>query len=767
MKRIFTTMLVFCMVLSLLAVGALAAGYTDVAPGAWYEDEVLYCQENGLLDGIGGDLFDPDGTTTRGMLVTALWRLADKPVAIGMDFDDVTAGAYYTEAIAWDSSAKIAEGYGNGKFGPDDLLTREQLVTILFRYAKNIGYDVSVGEDTNILSYDDAFTVSEWAIPAMQWACGDGVIEGIGTTLQPKAAADRAQLAVVLCRFDEKTEEAPVTPTVHFHTYTVNGDGTHTRCCDNVTEACLVDANGKCYTCGYQFVAAIGTEYYNSVSAALAAAAENDTIQLLAGHVETIAFTKATKANLTIVGGEGVTVGTVRLVETTNYGAPEGLTLQNIVFNGEGITSSGTGNSVKDLAVLGCEFTNGAVIHISDGVTDGLTVESCTFRNTDSSVNAKEKTAILVQNNASNVEIKANYIGDCEHNAIQFTKIVGEFSVTDNVIDGTGSRALRLVAKAGAQLNITDNIIHNVNTNPTEAAENNGEIIKISGAVTNSAPLAAINNTIDGASVAWVEDSADIYAYVAKAKIGNVYYASAQAAIAAAAEGDTIKLLAGNTYELIHFPNSTKANLTIEGDEDVYVGRVALFKTTNYGAPAGLTLKNITFNGKGVDASGKGQVTNDLSIVDCDFVDGAYIHLNGDCTIDGLTVENCTFTTTPDGLTAVLVQGSAKNVKISGNTIKNASWNAVQLTKTIGSVEISGNTITNTGSRAIRLSTKDGTVLTITNNVISRVNLIPDEATANAGQVIKVSGTVTDGTFTGNTYGGTAFEVTGGLGIAP
>ena len=110
----------------------------------------------------------------------------------------------------------IACGYGNGKFGPEDTLTREQMVTILWRYAQYKGYDVSVGEDTNILSYGDAFEISEYAIPAMQWACGSGVLAGQrsagGMALNPADHTTRAELAAVLMRFDQWVKQTQVLP---------------------------------------------------------------------------------------------------------------------------------------------------------------------------------------------------------------------------------------------------------------------------------------------------------------------------------------------------------------------------------------------------------------------------------------------------------------------------------------------------------------------------------------------------------------------------
>ncbi len=112
---------------------------------------------------------------------------------------------YYEQAVAWAAEKGIVNGYGD-TFGPNDNITREQFATILFRYAQYKGYDVSVGEETNILSYADAFSVSEYAIPAMQWACGAGLINGNGDQLMPIGVANRAQAAAILHRFCENVK---------------------------------------------------------------------------------------------------------------------------------------------------------------------------------------------------------------------------------------------------------------------------------------------------------------------------------------------------------------------------------------------------------------------------------------------------------------------------------------------------------------------------------------------------------------------------------
>ena len=180
--------------------------FTDAVPSAWYHDGVHYCIENGLMQGVSTAKFLPDGSTTRAQLVTILWRLEGSPEATGTaSFGDVADGAWYAKAVRWAAGSGVVKGYDNGSFGPDDAVTREQMVTILYRFAQYKGYDVSAGEDTNILSFGDALTVSEYAIPAIQWACGSGMVNGIaqdgGMLLAPKDTTTRAQIATLMMRF--------------------------------------------------------------------------------------------------------------------------------------------------------------------------------------------------------------------------------------------------------------------------------------------------------------------------------------------------------------------------------------------------------------------------------------------------------------------------------------------------------------------------------------------------------------------------------------
>ena len=183
--------------------------FQDAKTTAWYHDGVHYCVENGLMNGMSVDMFAPNGTTTRAQIVTILWRLEGQPVAdYAMSFTDVAAGQWYTEAIRWAASEGIVLGHSDTEFAPNVAITREQMAAILYRYCQYKKIDVSVGEETNILSYNDAFDVHSWAMAAMQWACGAGVIGGMtdgdGMKLDPTGTATRAQAATMLWRFCEE-----------------------------------------------------------------------------------------------------------------------------------------------------------------------------------------------------------------------------------------------------------------------------------------------------------------------------------------------------------------------------------------------------------------------------------------------------------------------------------------------------------------------------------------------------------------------------------
>lgn len=273
----------------------------------------------------------------------------------------------------------------------------------------------------------------------------------------------------------------------------------------------------------------------------------------------------------------------------------------------------------------------------------------------------------------------------------------------------------------------------------------------------NDAISRAVNNNV----MTWEE----LGAVAGVAKIGNVSYPTIKEAVAAANAGDTIQIVAG-TYEGLEFTDATKANLTLVGEDGVYFKKIRLVDTANYSAPDGLTVKNIIFNGEGITAHD--DTINNMSIVGCNFVDGAVIHI-GDCVTDGLTIKNCEFEATNSAVnkpekTAILVQGTSKNVVISGNNINDPEHNAIQVVGASGSMLVDGNTIANTGSRAMRITTKDGAVLAIMNNTIANANTNPTEAKENGGEIIKITGSVVDGAFANNTYNGNELVFDNGIG---
>lgn len=176
--------------------------FADVADNAWYADAVQYVYENGMMNGVSEDSFAPDATTTRGMIVTMLYRLENQPAAADSGFADVAQGAYYADAVAWAAANGIVNGISETAFAPDDSITREQMTAILYRYAQFKGYDVTASNDLG--GYTDAAQISSYAAAAMQWANGEGLVTGVtGTTLDPQGSATRAQVAAILMRFCE------------------------------------------------------------------------------------------------------------------------------------------------------------------------------------------------------------------------------------------------------------------------------------------------------------------------------------------------------------------------------------------------------------------------------------------------------------------------------------------------------------------------------------------------------------------------------------
>lgn len=179
------------------------ANFADVAADAWYADAVQYVYENSMMSGTSETTFSPDLTTTRGMIVTILYRLENEPAVTGTTaFTDVAADQYYANAVAWAAQNGIVSGTTATTFAPNNAITREQMAAILYRYAQFKGYDVSVKADLSV--YTDAAQVSTYATDAMAWANGAQLITGTSQAMQtPASNATRAQVATILMRFCE------------------------------------------------------------------------------------------------------------------------------------------------------------------------------------------------------------------------------------------------------------------------------------------------------------------------------------------------------------------------------------------------------------------------------------------------------------------------------------------------------------------------------------------------------------------------------------
>lgn len=170
--------------------------FLDIDETDSYYDAVCYVYENGLIIGTSDTLYSPDMSITRGMIATILWRVEGKPAAGANPFPDVAAGSYYESAIAWAAANGVINGYEDGNYRPNEAISREELAAILYRYALNKGYASAAAEHA-ALTQADAGTVLDWAVPAMQWACGTGVLSARADgLLQPGAEASRAETAV-------------------------------------------------------------------------------------------------------------------------------------------------------------------------------------------------------------------------------------------------------------------------------------------------------------------------------------------------------------------------------------------------------------------------------------------------------------------------------------------------------------------------------------------------------------------------------------------
>lgn len=202
--RILSLLLCLSLLAGLLAVPAAAtSSFSDVPGNEWYAPYVQYAYDNGLMNGVGGGRFDPQGSTTRAMVVTILYRISGSPSTSAYSFGDVPQGQWYSDPISWAANHHVVNGIGGGNFSPNDPVTREQMVTMLYRYANYIGINTanwySIYDD-----FTDASSVSSWALDACNWAVAEGIINGVTTTrLDPTSGATRAQIATIMQRFVE------------------------------------------------------------------------------------------------------------------------------------------------------------------------------------------------------------------------------------------------------------------------------------------------------------------------------------------------------------------------------------------------------------------------------------------------------------------------------------------------------------------------------------------------------------------------------------
>ncbi|MBQ1220334.1 MAG: S-layer homology domain-containing protein, partial [Peptococcaceae bacterium] len=172
--------------------------------GDWYYEYVKYINEKNLMKGISETEFAPNNTVTRAMFVTVLYRLEKEPTGAKADFADVLDGTYYENAVGWAVQNGIVNGVSETEFAPDNTITREQMATIIHRYMKFKGLDMSAGENADTASFEDFENVSDYAKDAFRYACSNGIISGTSkSTLSPKESATRAQMAAIFQRCEK------------------------------------------------------------------------------------------------------------------------------------------------------------------------------------------------------------------------------------------------------------------------------------------------------------------------------------------------------------------------------------------------------------------------------------------------------------------------------------------------------------------------------------------------------------------------------------
>ena len=180
-----------------------SADYTDVDTGAWYHEAIDFAIENDLMNGVGDNLFNPDGNLSRAMMVRILWNMEDQPTNVSGSYSDVVAGAWYEKAVLWATANNIVNGYPDGSFGPDNSITRQEMAAILYRYAQFKEYDMTAEDD--LTRFPDGDETAEWAETFVRWAVAEGLLNGSDNgILDPAGTATRAEVAQIFMNYCEK-----------------------------------------------------------------------------------------------------------------------------------------------------------------------------------------------------------------------------------------------------------------------------------------------------------------------------------------------------------------------------------------------------------------------------------------------------------------------------------------------------------------------------------------------------------------------------------
>ena len=183
-----------------------STGFVDVSASAWYYNAVNYVVDEGIMSGTGANTFEPNTTLTRAMVAQMLYAMSGKPNQGSNTFGDVDSSAWYADAVAWVSYKGVMTGYGEGRFAPNTPVTREQMALILYNYAKLQGYDTDAS--SSLSSFADGASVSSWAQQAMSWAVAQGLFSGRdGNMLTPAGTATRAEIAQIFMQFCKNVAE--------------------------------------------------------------------------------------------------------------------------------------------------------------------------------------------------------------------------------------------------------------------------------------------------------------------------------------------------------------------------------------------------------------------------------------------------------------------------------------------------------------------------------------------------------------------------------